>query len=265
MPLLLTLVCSLTATPGVAQDPLEQWRQQNDHGDRFESTDSPRLVGLAPLALVSFFAWKERFDPTDKTIDLTVSYYVGSKTDIVRLWAQGTTPTSRYRMEAKAPTGNIGWNAFGQWRTGDVLAGAKLPWERLGVLVRFDRLDSDSGTVAPAFLYQSKSKAPEKPAGYSATFITSFPVGRATYTVVKGCTGAAAQTSGTVLPPVTVANKTERTPFLVEFALPDTVSESQVELQISAWRPGQKPGAAAEATRRFCFTHLKTGPGLTTG
>ena len=177
----------LGLTSNAICQPGKEWKARNDKGNRYEGSIDKEVASESPIKLVSFYSFKEAFNPDSI---LKVKFYIHDVSR-VDLTAQELENKEFYWMEAKRQKWRPGWNEFGPWPVETVLDRLSVPVENLGVLVKLFNeqtdLEEESGLIAPAVIYHSSS--PSEINFYTAFFVPGKTLSGVKYQIYKGCRG----------------------------------------------------------------------------
>lgn len=130
----------------------DQWRRNNDRGNRYEGRiEIP--VGAPDMELLSFVGCR---DPYMGDATLKIRFFLPSIAPVF-IHGRELREQKQYWMESK-PTNwqPQKWNEFGPWPTRDVLTREGIPWSNLGVVIRLHSATTNSGELQPAFVYHRK-------------------------------------------------------------------------------------------------------------
>ena len=150
---ILTLLdAAFSLPPARAQQSTEvsarekQWRQENDHGNRYEGLrDRPNAS--RQYDLLGFFALREV--PSDAP-NLALSYYLPVNTHLESIRVEEIHPETTYSMVPKSesvPSAPGQMNTFKSWSVSPVIRKYHVALQNLGAIVRLN-----GGILAPAFL-----------------------------------------------------------------------------------------------------------------
>lgn len=141
----------LAALVAVILAQTDQWRRQNDRGNRYEGRiDIP--IGKPDLELLSFTGWRE---PFMNDVILKVRFFLPTSAPVL-IQARELQDQTQYWMESKPADWHAGtWNEFSPWPTREVLRREGIPSENLGVVIKFRKATTAGEVLIPAFVYHS--------------------------------------------------------------------------------------------------------------
>jgi hypothetical protein len=147
--MLIPFVLAALAVAILAQT--DQWRKQNDRGNRYEGRiDIP--VGKPDLELLSFAGWRE---PFTSDVILKVRFFLPTSAPVL-IQGRELQDQTQYWMESKPADWRAGtWAEFGPWPTREVLRREGIPSENLGVVIKFHKATTAGEVLIPAFVYHS--------------------------------------------------------------------------------------------------------------
>jgi|GEM_PF-1983195 len=217
----------------------EDWKKQNDLGNRYEGRKSIE-VGAPAIQLIAFYRYQEKFDNDDT---LKVKFYILNSSAIY-LTAQELEIREFYWMEAKPKQWKPGWNEFSPWPVKDVLGKLDIPPDNLGVLVRLDDNDG-SGQISPVILYCQS--LPSKITKYKAYFRPSIALSGGIYEIYKGC-----NEKKEIIERGLIGVQSAGVPFLIIFELKNDW-KGLVKFRILVHL---KNRITPKPSREYCFYHI---------
>ncbi len=182
---LLTLVALLLGNAVACLAQSDEWKRDNDRGNRYEGTIE-RAVSQLDLDLLSLTSAREKLEGDE---ELNVRFYLPESIS-AEIVARELVEAVHYWMLSKPfEPAEAGWRDFGPWPTSEVLSKNQISFDNIGVLVRVQSEQSNADVLSPAMIYHS---SPGEPSGdYTFLFQPSVPLRRLDYSVYRvGADGA---------------------------------------------------------------------------
>ncbi len=155
---LLTLVALLLGNAVACLAQSDEWKRDNDRGNRYEGTIE-RAVSQLDLDLLSLTSAREKLEGDE---ELNVRFYLPESIS-AEIVARELVEAVHYWMLSKPfEPAEAGWRDFGPWPTSEVLSKNQISFDNIGVLVRVQSEQSNADVLSPAMIYHS---SPGEPSG----------------------------------------------------------------------------------------------------
>jgi len=192
--LLLTITVLFASTSVAFSQADEQWKKQNDRGNRYEGRIGIP-VGNPPLELLSFVGGSTAFPPgIPPDVTLKIKFFLPDASSAF-IYGRELVEKRQYWMEAKQTSWQPQvWNEFAPWPTKDVLRREEIPLTNLGITVRLGA--EKSNLLAPAVLSYEGALVPVP--SYTLYLRPGATLKKVTYVLSRGDNGATVKTASLV-------------------------------------------------------------------
>lgn len=185
---------------------IENWKKENDWGNRFEGQIFKSAANLPTLELISLINNFESYN-LSQNIELKVKFFRPAGTKI-QINAREIYRDKFYFMETKNLSWSQDWNIFQPWPIKDVIQKLSLNHDNLGVLIRGKNLERGN-IFLPAIVYTTAS--PMIDSIYTFHFFPGQPLTNINFRIFKDC-----NSNHSIHQEGKISDKMERMPFPVK-------------------------------------------------